>query len=377
MADVQEIRRLRENLQGEIDGAVVYEAMAEAEADPHVAGVYRELARTERRHAAYWAEKLGQANGGTAPAEPKPTPRARLMAWASRRFGPSSVLPALSAAERRDSRHYDDQPDAVANNFHRDERMHARVVQAAASRNGGLPGETLARLEGRHAGGGGNALRAAVLGANDGLVSNLSLVMGVTGAAANSTIILLTGLAGLVAGSCSMAMGEWLSVNSSRELAQKQIDSEAKELADAPDLEKEELVLIYQAKGLDEASARDMAERIFESHDAALDTLAREELGVDPKELGGSAWAAATASFCLFAFGAVFPVAPFLFASGAPAVIASIALSGIVLCAIGAATSLFTGRGLVFSAVRQLLIGWAAAAVTFGVGRLLGVAVQG
>ena len=377
MADSQEIRRLLDNLQDEIDGAVVYEAMAEAESDQHVAAVYRELAKTERRHAAYWAERLGQVRGGKGEAPTlAPTMRARLMAWASRWFGPGAVLPALTAAERRDSRNYDKQPDAVARGLHRDERTHARIVQAAASREGGLPGDVLARIEGRHAGGGGNALRAAVLGANDGLVSNLSLVMGVAGAAPNGRTILLAGLAGLVAGACSMAMGEWLSVNSSRELSQRQIASEAQELEATPELEKEELVLIYRAKGLDEASARETADRIFQSHDAALDTLAREELGVDPKALGGSAWAAATASFSLFAFGAVFPVAPFVFASGWAAVVASIVLSGLVLGGIGAATSLFTGRGLAFSAGRQLTIGYAAAAVTFGIGRLLGVAVQ-
>jgi VIT1/CCC1 family predicted Fe2+/Mn2+ transporter len=372
----EEIRRLRENLQGEVDGAAVYDALAEAEADEQVSAVYRELARTERRHAAYWSERLGKARGGKTCAAPKPTPRARLMAWASRRFGPDAVLPVLTAAERRDSRHYDGQPDAVAGGLHRDERAHARIVQAAASRHGGLPGEALARIEGRHHGGGGNALRAAVLGANDGLVSNLSLVMGVAGAAASGKTILLAGLAGLVAGSCSMAMGEWLSVNSSRELNQRQIASEAQEVEDEPELEKEELVLIYRAKGLDEASARVTADRIFESREAAVDTMAREELGVDPGELGGSAWAAATASFCLFAFGAIFPVAPFLFASGWAAVAASVLLSGLVLAGIGAATSLFTGRGLAFSAGRQLLIGYAAAAVTFGVGKLLGVAVS-
>lgn len=377
MADSHEIRRLRDNLQGEIDGAVVYEAMAEAESDQHVAAVYRELAKTERRHAAYWAERLGQIRGGAGRApKPAPTLRARVMAWASRRFGPSAVLPALTAAERRDSRHYDNQPDAVARGLHRDERAHARIVQAAASRAGGLSGETLARIEGRHHGGGGNALRAAVLGANDGLVSNLSLVMGVAGAAPNGRTILVAGLAGLVAGACSMAMGEWLSVNSSRELSQRQIDAEAEELDAMPELEKEELVLIYQAKGLDEASARATADRIFESREAALDTLTREELGVDPQELTGSAWAAATASFCLFAFGAIFPVAPFIFTSGAPAVIASVILSGFVLAAIGAATSVFTGCSVAFSAGRQLLIGYAAAGVTYGVGRLLGAAVH-
>ena len=377
MADSQEIRRLQDNLQGEIDGAVVYEAMAEAEADEHVAAVYRELAKTERRHAAYWAERLGRVRGGAGRApRPAPTLRARLMAWASRRFGPGAVLPALTAAERRDSRNYDSQPDAVAGGLHRDERAHARIVQAAASRAGGLSGETLARIEGRHRGGGGNALRAAVLGANDGLVSNLSLVMGVAGAAPNGRTILLAGLAGLVAGACSMAMGEWLSVNSSRELSQRQIASEAEELDQTPELEKEELVLIYRAKGLDEPSARATAERIFESRDAALDTLSREELGVDPQELTGSAWTAATASFCLFGFGAIFPVAPFIFTDGAPAAVASVILSGLVLAAIGAATSAFTGRGVLFSAARQLAIGYAAAAVTYGVGRLLGATVH-
>ena len=377
MADSQEIRRLQDNLQGEVDGAAIYAAMAEAESDEHVAAVYRELAKTERRHAAYWARRLGQLLGrkGRGP-RPAPTLRARLMAWASRRFGPGAVLPALTAAERRDSRNYQGQPDAVARGLHRDERAHARIVQAAASRAGGLSGDTLARIEGRHHGGGGNALRAAVLGANDGLVSNLSLVMGVAGAAPNGRTILLAGLAGLTAGACSMAMGEWLSVNSSRELSRRQIEAEAEELDQMPELEKEELVLIYRAKGLDEASARATADRIFESREAALDTLSREELGVDPQGLTGSAWAAATASFCLFAFGAIFPVAPFLFTSGLPAVIASVLLSGLVLAAIGAATSVFTGRSAVFSAARQLMIGYAAAAVTYGVGRLLGATVH-
>ena len=159
-----------------------------------------------------------------------------------------------------------------------------------------------------------------MLGANDGLVSNLSLVMGVAGASVQPHQILLTGLAGLVAGAGSMAMGEWLSVNSAREMAQRQIDAEARELDEAPEMEKEELILIYQAKGLDEASARSLADKLFKSHEAALDTLVREELGVDPEELGGSAWAAAGSSFCLFAVGAIFPVLSFFFLSGWPAI---------------------------------------------------------
>ena len=216
-----------------------------------------------------------------------------------------------------------------------------------------------------------------MLGANDGLVSNLSLVMGVAGAAVAGHTILLTGLAGLVAGACSMAMGEWLSVTSSRELAQQQIDIEADELQRMPDEEKEEMILIYQAKGLDEATARALAERLMANKETALDTLVREELGIDPEELGGSPWAAAGASFGLFSLGAIFPVAPFFFLGGASALIASLAAGGVALVLIGAGTSLFTGRSVFLSSARQLAIGLAAAGVTYGIGRLVGVTVGG
>ncbi len=364
-------RRFKDNLQSEVDSATVYEALAEAEKDEQVRAVYRKLAQIERAHADFWATRLGRPRS-TVP----PSGRARFMAFLGRRLGPDLVLPAIARNEAADSSHYDNQPDAVAEGFHTDERSHARIVQAAASRVGGLSGPDLAKLEGRHRGGGGNALRAAVLGANDGLVSNLSLVMGVAGAAVQPHTILLTGLAGLVAGAGSMAMGEWLSVNSAREMAQRQIDAEARELAEAPEMEKEELVLIYQAKGLDEPTAKTLADKLFRSHDAALDTLVREELGVDPESLGGSAWAAAGASFSLFAVGAIFPVVAFFFLTGWPAILTSLALSGVALAAIGGATSLFTGRGVLFSAGRQLAIGWAAALLTFGAGKLIGVGLS-
>jgi VIT1/CCC1 family predicted Fe2+/Mn2+ transporter len=233
----------------------------------------------------------------------------------------------------------------------------------------------LAQLEGRHRGGGGNALRAAVLGANDGLVSNLSLVMGVAGAATEPRTILLTGIAGLVAGACSMAMGEWLSVSSARELAARQIEIETAELDQAPEEEKQELELIYRAKGLDEASARALAERMFANRGAAVDALVREELGLDPQSLGGSAWAAAGASFLLFALGAVFPVLPFFFSAGPAAVVASLVVSGAALAAIGAGTSLVTGRALAPSVLRQLGIGYAAAALTYGAGWIVGASL--
>ncbi|MBV8592690.1 MAG: VIT1/CCC1 transporter family protein [Caulobacteraceae bacterium] len=370
MASTTAQARRRANRQAEVDSAAVYEALAEAEHDARIAGVYRRLAAVERAHAEFWAGRLGH--------EPAPAPslKARFLSLVSSTLGPAAVLPIVARNEAHDSSGYDDQPEAVAQGMAADERSHARIVQAAAHGVGGLPGKTLAMLEGRHRGGGGNALRAAVLGANDGLVSNLSLVMGVAGAAANEKTILLTGFAGLMAGSCSMAMGEWLSVNSAREMAQRQIDAEAEELHEAPEMEKEELILIYQSKGLDEAAARAMADKLFRSNAAALDTLAREELGLDPKELGGSAWAAAASSFFLFGVGALFPVAAFLLLKGRAAFVASLAMSGLALMTIGGATSLFTGRGIVFSALRQLAIGLLAAGVTFGIGRLIGVSLN-
>src|SRR5579864_3246617 len=322
-------KRYRANLQGEVDSAGLYRALADTESDPKISEVYRRLSAAEEAHAEYWRKQL--AGIGAKAGAMRPDRRSRALAWLARRFGPQFMLPTLSTLEQRDVGAYDSQPEAVAGGLPSAERSHNRVVQALASSfPGGAAGSTLAQVEGRHRAGG-NALRAAVLGANDGLVSNLSLVMGVAGAEVAGRTILLTGLAGLVAGACSMAMGEWLSVTSSRELSQQQIDIEADELQRMPEEEKEEMILIYQAKGLDEATARTLADRLMSNKDTALDTLAREELGIDPDELGGSPWAAAGASFGLFSAGAVFPVAPFFFLAGVPALLASLAASGAAL----------------------------------------------
>lgn len=367
--------RYRENLQGEVDGASLYRALADVETDPKLAEVYRRLAAVEESHARYWEKELARL-GARIPGL-RPGFRTRALAFLARRFGPAFVLPAINTLEQSDSGGYDKQPEAVAGGLPQAERSHARLLSAIANPRTGLEGGTIARLEGRHRAMGGNSLRAAVLGANDGLVSNLSLVMGVAGAEASNASILLTGLAGLVAGACSMAMGEWLSVNSSRELYQKQIATEAMELEEVPEEEKEELVLIYQAKGLSEAEARALANQLLSDKSTALDTLVREELGIDPKELGGSAWGAAGVSFLLFSFGAIFPVAPYFFLEGTSALLASLGLSGLALAGIGAGTSLFTGRGALFSAFRQLAIGFAAAGVTYGIGHLVGVSLAG
>lgn len=371
MNDSQSQRRYRANLQGEVDGAAVYRALAESESDPKLAEVFHRLASVESAHAEFWRGRMGAKGAKLGLA---PSLRAKTLAWIARRFGPSFVIPTLAAAEARDRGAYDKQADARAAGLPADERSHARIMQAIASQSG-LSGPELAMLEGRHRGGG-NTLRAAVLGANDGLVSNLSLVMGVAGAAAAESTLVLTGLAGLVAGACSMAMGEWLSVTSSRELNQKQIATEAEELREVPDEEKEELVLIYQAKGLDEMQARALADKLLSNKETALDTLAREELGIDPQELGGSAWQAGAWSFLLFSAGAIVPVAPFLFLTGTAAFVTSVVASAVALMAIGVGTSLFTGRSMVFSALRQLAIGTAAAAITYGVGRMVGVSLS-
>ncbi len=371
-----DIDRYRSNLRGEVDSAALYRALSEAEANPQLKEVYRRLAQIEDAHAQFWRKRLdrlgakaGQGGLGW---------RTRALAWLARRFGPQLVLPIIQTLERNDMTQYDRQPEAVAAGLPEAERSHSRIIEAAARpAHGGLSGGALARLEGRHRSVGGNALRAAVLGANDGLVSNLSLVMGVSGAELSGRAVLVTGVAGLLAGACSMAMGEWLSVNSARELAQQQIAIEADELREFPEEEKQELVLIYQAKGLSELQAKALADVIDSDQKAALDTLTREELGIDPDELGGSAWVAGATSFLLFAVGAIFPVAPFFFLSGMAAIAASLGVSALVMFAIGAGTTLFTGRGALFSGVRQLAIGIGAAAITFGLGKLIGVTIGG
>ncbi|MGE5692004.1 MAG: VIT1/CCC1 transporter family protein [Pseudomonadota bacterium] len=226
------------------------------------------------------------------------------------------------------------------------------------------------------AGSGGNALRAGVLGVNDGLVSNLSLVMGVAGAGVASDDILVTGFAGLLAGAASMAMGEWISVTSSRELFGRMLRLERAELAADPDFELDELTAIYQAKGLDARDARNVASILSRDPERAFETHAREELGIDPADLGGSAWVAAGTSFALFVVGAIVPVVPFLFLDGGRAVGLALALSIVALFGIGVAITYLTRRSWVWSGVRQLLFGLAAAGVTYGVGALFGIALD-
>ncbi|WP_101296093.1 VIT1/CCC1 transporter family protein [Halegenticoccus soli] len=376
MSALDDVTRYRRNRQDEIDSATVYEAMASAESQPQLAEVYQRLAATEREHAEFWAEKLRET--GAERSTPQPSWRARVLAWLAGHFGPDVVAPTMRAGEATGGAGYATQPEVEGTGIAADERSHDRLLAAISEAPGrGAEGNVLARLEGRHRATSGNALRAAVLGANDGLVSNLSLVMGVAGAALDATAILITGLAGLLAGAGSMAMGEWLSVQSSRELYQRQIDIEAAELAEVPEEEEEELALIYEAKGLSRDQAEQLAERLVADEATALDTLAREELGIDPEELGGSAWEAAGASFILFALGAIVPVIPFFAFTGITAVGTSLLLSAIALFLVGGAITVLTGRSVLYSGARQVVIGLAAAGLTYGVGTLIGVSLAG
>lgn len=368
------LRRYRANIQAEIDRAVVYEAMAAAERHPELARSFRRLSEAERAHAEFWQRQLAEA--GSDPVPERPSRRARLLARLAGRFGSRLVLPAAASLETSEQEVFRHQPEAAGTRIVADEREHARVLDAAVeSSTARFTATALASMLGRRHGVSGNALRAAVLGANDGLVSNLSLVMGVAGAGLSSRNVLITGIAGLLAGAFSMAMGEWISVQSSRELHQRQLDREAEEIATDPEHEHAELVTLYERRGLTHDEAQGLAQRVMSSETTALHAMAREELGFDPEELGGSAWVAAAASFALFVTGAIVPVIPFALTGGDTAVAASLVASGLALLGIGSGITLLTGRSGWRSAFRQLVIGFGAAAVTYGAGALVGAAV--
>ncbi|HEY9077595.1 MAG TPA: VIT1/CCC1 transporter family protein [Anaerolineaceae bacterium] len=369
-SDTENIRAWKE----EQNSAYLYTVLAEIEKDPRISEVYRRIASVELRHAKKWEDELQKA-GIQVPVY-KPDLRSRMLAWLGRKFGTSMILPSMQASEKNGVRGYRVNP--VAQQMASEEQSHSILLhQIIRMTKGGVGGSALAQIEGRHRGAGGNALRAAVLGANDGLVSNLSLVMGVAGAALESRSILITGLAGLLAGACSMALGEWLSVQSSRELFAHQIGIEAKEIEGNPQEEVEELALIYEARGLTKEQSHSLADKIMTNPESALDTLAREELGVNPEELGGSAWEAAITSFILFAIGAIVPVLPFIFLTGTGAILTSIAISTVGLFLLGSVITLFTGKSIWFSGMRMVIFGLLAAGVTFGIGKLIGVSLAG
>lgn len=365
----------KESLQTEIDAAFLYDRIAAHETDAQVAKLFREMAGIERGHAEHAFQDLQQ--GGVLSTMPPPSWRARTLDRIGRVMGYDHVIAQLMDVEKGLAKASISQKLRSGTSVSGAEQNHVRILRSLMEGKRGMAGEQLGRIEGRHKSVGGNALRAAVLGANDGLVSNMSLVMGVAGATEGEQGVLLAGLAGLLAGALSMALGEWISVKSSQELYERQMALEMTELETNPEGERKELALIYMAKGIGEAEAQRLADEAMRDTGKAHALLVKEELGINAEELQGSAWEAAITSFFLFAVGAILPVLPFFWLGGMHAIAISVGLSSIGLFGIGSAITLFTGRGVWFSGMRQVLFGLAAAAITFGIGKLIGVNVAG
>ncbi|OGP27485.1 MAG: hypothetical protein A2038_03020 [Deltaproteobacteria bacterium GWA2_57_13] len=362
--------RYRTNYLTEMDGIALYRSLAAAEKDEKRAAIFERLARAEERHANRWARLL-EAAGEKVPVY-RLSARVRVLGLLARALGTQRVLPIISSLEASDQAGYLGQPEASG--LPAEERAHARALRAMEPVVTGQ--EAIMGRERWHLMSRGGTLRAAVFGVNDGLVSNFSLVMGFAGAEAGPEYILLAGVAGLLAGAFSMAAGEYVSMRAQRELFEQQIAMEKQELEMSPKEEEEELSLIYQAKGIPEEEANLLAHRIIQNPKTAIDTLAREELGLDPSQLG-SPWGAAVSSFLAFVLGAIVPVIPYLASSGKTAFVFSASMSCLALFGVGALLSVFTARGPLSSGLRMLGIGLLASAITFSVGWLLGVSVAG
>jgi len=366
----QRLKQYCDYLAAELEAAAMYRAMAEVEPDPAKSVFFTRLVEAEMRHASRWAEKLGMdasqlepAGGGF---------KIGLYRRGASIFGTAKIVPWLLRGEAKDVAAYAADPEAK--DFAVEERRHARALREMA--DGVDPMEALRGERWHKFTGSGGSLRAAVLGVNDGLVSNFSLVMGVAGGTDNVSFILLAGVAGLLAGAFSMAAGEYVSVRSQRDVYEYQIGIEAAELEEFPEEEEKELVLIYQAKGLSEEEAKRIASRIMSNPQVALDTMAREELGLDPDDLG-SPVGAALSSFTAFVVGAIVPILPYILNLGGIAFTLSAVLSVIALVVVGGALSLASRKSWYMGSLRMLLAGGAAASVTYAIGSLIGVTLAG
>jgi vacuolar iron transporter family protein len=347
----------------EKESAWLYQKVAAEEPDPRKRNLFLQLAAAAEEQAAKW-ESTGARDATAArspsPAAPKhafiPSLRARIVAQLLTYFGPRPLRSVLAAMKLRG----------------------LSVYSAPVSVAGHPMPTSLSDVGARHRGGLGSNLRASVFGVSDGLVSNASLVLGVAGAGAASTYVLLTGAAGMLAGALSMAAGEYVSVRSQREMYEYQIALEREEVAEYPEEEAEELALIYQARGLELEQAREVSHALLAHPEQALDVLAREELGLNPDDLGSPS-GAALSSFISFALGAAVPLVPFVTtrSTGATTLVTTAAITCIALFCIGMVLSLFTGRDALKGALRMVLIGTGAGVISFIVGRALGVAIGG
>lgn len=359
-----------QNLVDELDGALLYEGLAAAERDPGRADKFRELAAAERRHAAVWAKKL--AGAGVALPSERRSSRTRLLLWLARRLGTAAVLPIVVETEAGDADRYTRQGgDATA--MAQEEVAH-RDVLVGMEKGAQDARSLIAQRERWHHMGRGGGIRAAIFGMNDGIVSNLSLVLGVAGAGVDAHGLIVTGLAGLLAGACSMAVGEYTSVASQRDLLMRQIGIERREIEEAPEEEEAELVLILERKGLTTEDAVRAAADIFKSPEAALDTLVREELGLDPADLG-SPLVAAVSSFLMFTVGALIPLIPLFIGAGRLAPLISAIVVAVVLAGVGALIGTLSGSSPWRAAGRMVGLAALAAGVTWGIGNVVGATV--
>lgn len=372
-------RRFLRYLDAERNASLLYRALAES-TDGDQREALLELADVEDKHAQHWEDKLTAYGVEIPPAPTVLNADDEQLVRRARSLGLVSVLDNLEQNEGADAGMYDDEPQALPT-MPSDEREHADVFRA-------LKGSEPERFPHRerstkgaepwHRTDKSGSVRAAVFGVSDGLVSNTALVMGFAGAslagAIENSVVLFAGLAGLLAGAFSMAAGEYVSMASQRDLFKREIDLERQELLEKPEEERLELELIYRAKGLPREQARAVADQIMKNPGIALDTLAREELGLDPNELG-SAWKAAVSSFFSFAIGASVVVVPYALFAGMTAFVLAVVLALVSLIVVGGLVGYQSGRGVAFSAGRQVLWGVGAAAVTYLVGSLVGVNV--
>ena len=355
MVDRNARRRYRRHLADERDAAAVYRAMAQR-TDGEARRILLGLADAEERHASHWADRLEELG------EPRPTVtsdspgwRARVLSVIARRLGVRAVVPLLERQEAAEIHRYDDEP-AAPDQMVVDERVHARVVSS-------LFPTWRTRTSG--------SLRAGTFGANDGLVSNLALVMGVAGGQASDQTILLAGLAGLLGGALSMGIGEWISVTSQRELWEGAVELDVEHLQALPEHGANELALLFRAQGLPLDKAEEAATEVLQEPESAARLLTSEKLGFDPQALG-SPWQAAGSNFAAFVVGASVPVLPYVLTSGTAAFVWAIALAAVALFVVGAMISVVTYRPMLLAGLRQLGIGAGAATLTFLLGTLIG-----
>jgi VIT1/CCC1 family predicted Fe2+/Mn2+ transporter len=361
------------HIQTEIDASYLYKRLSEVEENKAVAHVFAQMSEIEKSHAIEFAKK---ANVDIELIY-KPSWRAKTLDRIGKIFGYDYVLGTLLETEKTLAMAVVRDKKAHKIPLTGNEDTHVKILRSILENESNVSGSQLVRFEKRHRSVGGNAIRAAVLGGNDGLVSNFSLVMGIAGATANQASILLAGLAGLLAGALSMSLGEWISVKSSQELYENQMQLEMDELLTNPAGERKELMLIYMAKGISEADASKIVDELMSDIPRAHEVLVKEELGINAEELKGSAVEAASSSFILFAIGAIIPVFPFMLTTGVTAIILSTVASALGLFLIGAAITLFTGKNVWFSGLRQVGFGLAAAAITYGIGELIGISAGG